>query len=304
MEQVVKELFKPARKNYKRRRIIVKGLYDLWQADLAEFIPYSKDNRGYKYILFVIDCFSKYLWAEPIKNKTGIEITNAFENIFKRATVNPTNLQTDMGKEFYNATAQNLFKKLNINHYSTYSTKKAAIVERVIRTIKNNLYKLFSLRGKYKWIDKLQDVVNKYNNTIHSTIKIKPKDVTRKNEKHLLQTVYNNIKVAGETKFNIGDIVRVSKNKAVFEKGYTPSWSTELFKIRKVRKTNPATYLLEDMYGKEIVGGWYAEELQNTKQPDVYLVEKILRTKGNKAYVKWLGFDSSYNSWINKTNIL
>jgi len=235
----VNELFKPARKNYKRRRTIFKGLYDLWQADLAEFIPYSKYNQGYKYILFVIDCFSKYLLAEPVKNKTGIEITNAFENIFKRTTVYPTNLQTDMGKEFYNATAQDLFKKLNINHYSTFSTKKAAIVERVIRTIKNNLYK-FSLRGKYKWIDKLQDVVTNYNNTKHSTIKMKPKDVTASNEKRLLKTVYNNIKVVGETKFNIGDIVRVSKNKAVFEKGYTPSLSTELFKKRKVRKTNPA----------------------------------------------------------------
>jgi len=304
MEQVVNELFKPARKNYKHRRTIVKGLYDLWQADLAEFIPYSKDNRGYKYILFVIDCFSKYLWAEGVKNKTGGEITNAFERIFKRAKRTPINLQTDMGKEFYNTTSQNLFKKLNINHYSTYSTKKAAIVERVIRTLKNSLYKLFSLRGKHKWVDELQDVVSKYNNTVHSTTKMKPKDVSTKNEKYLLQTAYNKIKIVGKIKFRVGNIVRVSKHKAVFTKGYVPSWSTELFRVAKVQNTNPATYLLEDLNGEPIAGGWYAEELQKTKQPNVYLVEKILRAKGNKVYVKWLGFDSSYNSWINKTNIL
>ncbi|KAJ8950050.1 hypothetical protein NQ314_008056 [Rhamnusium bicolor] len=210
----------------------------------------------------------------------------------------------DQGTEFYNVHFKNLMKKYKVNHYSTYSTKKAAIVERVIRTLKERLYKYFSLNGSYRWIDILSDIVKDYNNRWHRTIRMKPCDITKSNEKKILNSVYKHIKLATPRRYKVGDIVRISKNKHVFKKGYTPNWTTELFKIVKVRITNPTTYLLEDMQGTPISGGFYEEELQKTKNADVYLVEKVLRRRGKKVYVKWLGLDSSNNSWIDSDNIL
>lgn len=174
--KVVKELHKPARKNYSRQRTILKGIDDLWQVDLAEIMPYAKVNKGYKYILVVIDCFSKYLWTLGVKDKSAISIRNAMHSIFKQSKRNPKNLQTDMGKEFYNKHCKTLTEKYNINHYSTYTIKKA-IVERVIRALKENLYKEFSFRGKYVWYDILENVTNDYNNRKHRTIRMKPSDV-------------------------------------------------------------------------------------------------------------------------------
>ncbi|KAJ8914825.1 hypothetical protein NQ315_014837 [Exocentrus adspersus] len=111
--QLVNELHKPARKNYPRRRTIIKGLDDLWQSDLAEMSNYAKDNRQYKYILVVIDCFSKFLWTRPIKNKTGQEVTQANEDILFHTNKRvPTNLQTDQGTQYYNRTFNNLMKKI------------------------------------------------------------------------------------------------------------------------------------------------------------------------------------------------
>lgn len=127
--QLVEELHKPARRNFKRRRVIIKGIDDLWQADLVEMIPYATVNKNYKYLLTVIDCFSKYAWALPIKSKTGVDVTNAMHNILSQGRC-PKNLQTDDGKEFFNSNFQNLMKRKSINHYSTYSVMKASICER------------------------------------------------------------------------------------------------------------------------------------------------------------------------------
>lgn len=301
---IVYELHKPARRKFPRRHVIIKGLHDLWQADLAEFKEYARHNRGHKYILVVIDCFSKYLWTEPLKSKTATEVKNAMDKILKKAKRSPNNLQTDDGTEFKNTYFKSLMQSKNINHYSTYSVIKASIVERVIRTLKEKLYREFSIAGKYKWIDILPNVTQQYNNSKHRTIGMKPKEVSRRNEATLLSTVYNRVKRVGKRSFSVGNIVRISKHKGLFEKGFTPNWSTELFKIVKVQITNPATYLLEDMTGSPILGSFYQHELQKVRHNDAYLVEKILRRKGKKVYVKWLGLDKTHNSWINKSDVL
>jgi hypothetical protein len=297
-EQVVKELHKPLRTKFKRRRFIQYGLDDTFASDLAQMDQYAKENRGHKYILVVIDCFSKYLWTRPLKSKTTHDVSTAMSDIFKKSKRIPKKMWTDMGKEYYGSSFQNLMKKHNIHHYSTFSVLKASIAERVIRTIKEKLYKLFTLNGNHKWIDLLEQVTDKYNNTKHRTIGLKPKDVTKNNEQKVLKSVYSHIKIAGKHKFKVGDIVRISKAKHLFEKGYMPNWTTELFKIHKVNITNPVTYLLEDMRGQPISGGFYEAELQKTKQEDVFLIERILRKKGKKMYVKWLGLDKTHNSWI------
>lgn len=303
---IVNEIHKPARIHFKRRKVIVKGLNEHFQADLVEMQPYAKINKGYRYIFIVIDVFSKYVWAVPLKSKSGKDVTEAMKKILVTDKRIPIHLQTDNGKEFYNSDFQKLMKTYNINHYSTYSTKKCSVVERVNRTIKSMMYKEFSINGSFRWYNLLDGLIKKYNENKHRTIGMKPIDVNKGNEKMLLKSVYNypTITYSQLPKFKINEHVRISKYRGVFDKGYTPNWSNEIFTISKINYSKPITYLLKDAQEQSIEGCFYTEELQKVKHPDVYLVEKVLRKKGNKAYVKWLGFDTSHNSWINKNSIV
>lgn len=310
-QDIVEQVHRSARKNFTRRSYSMRGMNDTWQADLVEMQPWANQNRGHRYILMVIDVFSKRAWANPLKNKTGDEVTQAMSKIFKGNPENiPHNLHTDLGKEFYNSKFQKLMQQHNINHYSTYSKMKASIVERLNRTILNRMWRLFSLQGSHKWLNNLQPIIESYNDTKHRTIKMRPIDVNEKNQALLLQTVYkknNTLNVDAKEKKNkikVKDYVRISKYKSLFEKGYTPNWSTEIFIVKKVAPTEPITYHLSDLNGNEIKGCFYEYELQKTKNTDIYLVEKIIRRKGNKVYVKWLGFDDSHSSWINASDVL
>lgn len=130
-----------------------------------------------------------------------------------------------------------------------------------------------------------------------------PNQVNSSNENSLLNTVYNKLKVFQRPKFKVGDNVRISKYKHVFEKGYTPNWTTEIFKVKVVRNTNPNTYILQDYQGHDIEGGFYDYELMKTKYPDTYLIEKVIKKRGDMLYVKWLGFSSEHNSWINNSSL-
>lgn len=305
--QVVNEIHYPARKNFPRRHVLVKGLNDTFQADLIELKRYSRENNNYNYILTVIDIFSKFAFARAIKSKTGNEVTNAMMSIFNSHLRIPKNMHTDRGKEFYNKYFEALMKKYKINHYSTFSSLKAQIVERFNRTLMTRLWKLFSLNGSHKWTNLLVSVIDEYNNTKHRTIKLKPVEVNETNELELLNTVYKKqLKMSSykDAKYHVNDFVRISKYKSLFEKGYTPNWSTEIFKIYEIRLTNPITYLLEDTQKNRIKGAFYEQEIKNVKFPDVYLVEKILKTRKNEVYVKWLGFDDSFNSWIKKKDLI
>lgn len=306
-KQVVDELHRATRRNFNRRRTQMRGIHDTIQADLVEMIPYAKENGGYVYILTAINIFSKKAYARPLKSKTGQEVEKALESILNSIGHTIKHIHTDRGKEFYNSTVLAMLKHLHIHLYSTFSTMKAAIVERFNRTLKNRMWKEFSLRGTYKWIDILPKLIDEYNNTRHRTIKMRPNDVDERNEQQLLNSVYRytaNIAAKQNTKFKVGDSVRLSKYKHVFEKGYTPNWTTEVFKIKRVRSTtNPITYVLEDYNGEEIEGTVYAEEMLPVKYPDIYLVEKILRRKGDKVYVKWLGFGNEFNQWIDAKDV-
>lgn len=279
--QIIEELHKPARKRFRRRRVIVKGLNDLYMADLVEMIPYAKINKGFRYILVLLNMFSKRVWACPLKRKTGEDVTKAMKKLLTSTGGTPDNLQTDMGKEFYNQHFRKLMQTFNINHYSTFSSMKASPVERVNRTLKNKMWKEFSMQGSYKWLQLLPKVVNQYNDTVHRTTGYKPIEVNHSNAKILLQTVYDFQKTTDlrSAKFTVGDHVRISKHREAFAKGYTPTWSTEIFQIKKVNRTNPITYILEDTNGEEIRGGFYTEELQMVKHPEVFLVEKVLKKR-------------------------
>lgn len=301
--QVVKEIHKYARKKFPRRRFIQMGFDNTWQIDLIDMQKYARQNSGYKYILVCIDTFSKFAWAQPLKTKKASETTKAMVKILQNSKKRcPKNIQSDDGTEFFNSTFQTLMKKYKINHYSTYSVMKASIAERLIRTLKHWLWQHFSLKGSYNWTKYLQTLMHRYNNKIHRTINMMPSSVNHTNADNLLRGVYSHIKVKARNKFKVGDYVRISKHKSAFAKGYTGNWSMEIFQVKKVQNTNPATYLLQDAKREPIMGAFYEQELQKVKYPDVYLVEKVLKRKGNKVYVKWLGMNEK--SWIDKNNIV
>lgn len=210
-----------------------------------------------------------------------------------------------MGTEFYNSHFRKLAKDFDINHYSTYTHIKATFAERVIRTLREKLGKLFTLNGNFNWVNIIDEVVDNYNNTKHTKTKLKPSKVNKRNEKFLLENIYKEKKVlTNKHKFKIGDVVRISKFKKLFEKSSSRNWSTELFKIVSTNKKYPPTYLLEDIQGQPILGQFYESELLKTKYPDIYLIDRVIKKKGNKSYVSWLGFNNSYNSWIENKNLV
>lgn len=296
---IVSELHKTARRNFPRRYVTIKGLNDLYQADIVEMIPYARQNKGYNYMLNLIDTFTKKGFSIPLKHKTGIEVSQALLKVFSGLKTPPKFLQTDLGGEFYNEPVSSILKKYGIKHYSTFSTLKASIVERFNRTLKTWMWREFSMRGNYRWIEFLDELLDRYNNRIHRSTGLPPNKINQKNEASVMnRLLLKKLPKRKKNKFKVGDPVRISKFKHLFEKGYTPNWTTEVFFISKVQKTRPVTYKIKDSSDQEIQGGFYEEELQKTKYKNTFLVEKIVRRKKDQVLVKWLGFDKKFNQWI------
>lgn len=305
---LVLELHRPARKTFPRRHTVVRGISDLFQADLVEMIPYARENNGYKYILTCINCFNKEAFCIPLKSKNSSEVASKLEQgVFKKLKKSqiPNHLQTDAGTEFMGKPFQELMQKYKVKHYTTFSPIKAAIVERFNRTLKNKMWIEFSFQGSHKWLKLLPQLVWKYNRTKHRTIKMRPIDVNKKNEPEVALRLNKTKKIlSGPGKFIVGEYVRVSKQKHLFSKGYQTNWSNEVFRVSKVGKTQPRIYHLVDLKGSPIRGGFYEAELLSTKYHDIYLIEKVLKRKGNNVLVKYLGFDSSENQWVPKSDLL
>ena len=182
--------------------------------------------------------------------------------------------------------------------YSTHNEGKSVVAGRFIRTLKSEIYKYMTSISKNVYINKLDDIVNEYNNTYHTTIKMKPIDVKDNTYINTDKEINNK-----DPKFQVGDRVRISKYKKNFAKGYTPNWSEEVFVIKKDKNTIPWTYVINDLNGEQIIGIFYEKELQKTNQEE-FRIEKVIKRKGDKTYVKWKGYDNSFNSWIHKNDII
>ena len=182
----------------------------------------SKFNEGFRFLLCVIDIFSKYAWVVPLKDKKGISIVNAFQKILKESDRKPNKIWVDKGSEFYNSSFKKWLKDNDIEMYSTHNEEKSAVAERFIRTLMTKIYKDMTKISKNVYINKLDDTVNECNNTYHITVKTKHVDV--KDNKYIDFKKEVNDK---DTKFTVGDHVRLSKYKNIFAKGYTPNWSAE-----------------------------------------------------------------------------
>ena len=203
-DQLADELHKPIRKHFPKRRVLVSKIDDTWAADLVDMQKLSKYNNGYRYLLAVIDIFSKYGWLIPLKNKTGVEVERAFSGIFKERV--PEKIWTDKGTEFYNKKVKDLFKKYSIELYSTNNEEKSPIVERWNRTMKNKMYKYFTANQTSKYSDVLPEMVNQYNNTKHRSIGMKPADASKpENSVTVYQNLYKDPPERSDPKFKVGD---------------------------------------------------------------------------------------------------
>lgn len=252
-------------KKFPKRRVYVNSIDQTWAVDLADMQQYSKQNKHYKYLLAVIDVFSKYGWLIPLKNKTGVTVSEAFKTLFKERK--PMYIWSDKGSEFYNRQVKELLKDNNIKLYSTENEEKSSVVERWIGTMKQHMYKYFTAHETNKYYDVLDDLVKDYNNTVHSSIKMTPVEASKSENQ---STVYENLypekeEIKKPIKFKVGDRVRIGKKKGQFEKGYTTRWTREIFVIEEVLDTNPVTYKIKDLKDEEITGSFYEQELQITE---------------------------------------
>ena len=216
----------------------------------------SKNNNNYKFILTVTDVFTKYAWAIPLTNKSGLSITNGFRIVLGESR-KPEKLWVDRGSEFYNKTFKSLLKQYETKLYSTYSDLNAVFIERFNRTLLDIINKPMFINGDGNWVNILNDAVITYNNKIHSTINMTPFDASNNADKVKYSFIYRNIK----PELKISDYVRNADERNIFSKGYTSNWNRELFKVNDVLKTQPLTYKIEDKNGEIIEGKYYEKEL-------------------------------------------
>ena len=252
------------KKHFPRRRIIARYPNEIYMADLIEYPKFKVINKGYVFILLLIDCFTKQVFIAPMKKKDQTHSAMAFESIFKTFDEFPKNLITDGGKEFFNSSVAKVFHNYGINHYKTPTkTKwKASMAERAIQTIKNRLQKYFTKTKKHIWIDVINQIVQNYNATPHSSHGFAPQDVTDENRDEVYNKLYPNKSLTIVCKLEKGDKVRILKEKTEFEKGYTQKWSDEIYTIKSVRqRSGVCWYKIEDHNGKELKGIKYYYQL-------------------------------------------
>ena len=289
--QFIKEIFQPIKKKiFQRQHVYSYFKKDLFSADLVDYQYFKKQNKGIKYLLTVIDIYSRYAWVIPLKSKTGVEVLKGFKSIKDI----PKNLWVDEGGEFFNKDFMAFNAKNDINMYHTYSEIKGAFIERFNRTLKERIIKYMQFANTKTYINELPKIVEFYNNSKHSTTKETPFNVYYKDK---IPQMMKPIKPkSSDDKFKVGDYVRINRIKKTFEKGYTNRWSKEVFKIvEKQEEPYPSMYKLQDMSDELLEGRFYAEEIIKTKVPNYKVFEKIIKRKkvdGKQMYL--IQFDGYY----------
>ena len=311
-------LTRGARRHFERNRVIVEKSNSQWDVDLADLSQLSKDNDGVKYLLVAIDVFSRFVWCQPLKTKEGGEVVKAIQRIIQQGR-QPKTIRTDKGREFRNKKVASYLKSIGVYHFVTQNQEtKANYSERSIKTLKQRLYRYVMKKRSPRYIDALQDLVSSYNNTVHRSLGRAPSSITpatedeSRLEQYLLRQKKQSRDVSSKQhkgkrpyKYKIGQTVRISHVRGIFDREYSQKWTGELFKIktRYKRETIPI-YTLEDWSGEDIEGTFYESELQavNVDENTEYFIEEILRkrtrNKQREILVKWLHWPQKYNSWI------
>lgn len=286
-----------------------------FQADLIDVRSLAHHNDGVKFILIVIDAFSRYLFAKALKDKRAMSVLQAFREIFSNLRLKPKTILCDAGTELKNQHFRNFLHEQNIKLIHPNSEVKCGIVERANRSIQNLMYSYMSHFEKNRYIDELNNITKTYNNRPHRTLKgLSPKQAdTRRYYNEALDALNQHYQKSRDKtrgpKYNVGDMVRVSKLKSKFTRGYHEQWKRELFLIHDINTKMPIPmYIIKSMNTNEIVkGGFYASELVKIGKTDVYKVERILRRERRQGVlyylVRWEGFDSNHDSWVSENDI-
>lgn len=284
-----------------------------WQMDLVDIQALAQYNDGIRYIFTVIDTFTRYAFCRLLKDKTGPTVLSNFKSILNDAQSKPLTLLIDGGSEFRNKNFENFCQEQGIKLYSPDTSTHGAFIERFNRTLQTLIYKFMTENETHRFIDKFQELVKTYNNRKHRMIGITPAQAEMDHTTHLdiniKQSKYHQTIPVKKVIFNIGDRVRISKIKGKFGRGYNEQSNQEIFKIYRISTKKPIPlYFLESYDGNEkIRGGFYGFELTKVSG-DVFRIEKILRRRQRNGeteiFVKWKGFNDTYNSWIKENAIV
>jgi len=305
-------LHKPIQHHFPRNKIVTAGLDVDWQADLADLKSLKKYNSNYSYVLVVVDVLSRHLWAVPLKRKTPTDVTDAFEKILKSSDRIPWRLCTDKGTEFKGCFQQFLAKQ-DIKYFTaTNPDVKASMAERYVKTIKLRLWKYFTKMKTFRYIEVLPRIVNSINHSTHRVTGMRPVDVNQDNAESLWQKLYGQYgNDRPKCRFQIGDKVRITKEKHKLSKGYLPNFTEEVFIINEILKNRkPVAYRIIDEDGEDIEGMFYESELVKVVPSDkpIKEIEKVIKSEKRKDdhyyLVKWKGQPMKKNSWIKESDLV
>jgi hypothetical protein len=311
-KQRVYTMHRQRRRHFDRLRTRPSGLHTDWQADLAIFDQLTAKNDGYKYLLVCIDVLSRKLFVSPVRSKASNDMIDAFEKVWAANDgIRPHKLYTDRGLEFEAKKMREYFEKKQVDKRVVYSPDvHASMAERANRTIKERLYRFFSEQNTTRWVDAIQQIVDGINASVNRITGVAPNSVTFENAQSLFEKLYKDEAKDTRKPLSVGQIVRISKERGVFDKAYLPTFTDELFRIRSVGGGKPVTaYKLEDLSGEEILGTFYREELVPTSLEETsHRIAEVLKTRTRKGvrehFVSWLGYSPEYNSWIRDEDIV
>ena len=268
---------KPPKKYYPANKTDVYHIDDIWSLDILDLKDYGpENNRNHRFVLVIIDNFSKFGWTVPLKYKNAQKIKDSFENILISSKRRPNLIESDRGKEFYNNIFHDFLNENNIKLYSRNSSYGAVFAESFNRTIRDLLKRPVFEKGDGKWIDVLPTITKQYNNRVHSSAKLSPKDASlKKNEGFVYKNLLDRRKKI-EPKYEIGDLVKTLDIKKMFSKGDTTKWSYKLYKITEIVNDTMPSYKINNLPER------YNESL---------LKKTNLTLKENDNVMKKLGID-------------
>lgn len=315
--------YKPARKKFPLNFYNITALHDVYEADLNDMRKFSDVNDGNNYFLTLICCLSRFAWTYALRTKTGREMAQTLDRHFTVTGAKCRLLQTDHGKEFIASQVQTVLRKHGIKYRTLENVGKAAMAERLNRTIKVPLWKHMEHKNSFRWIEPLEQIVRNYNHTIHRSTGMRPADVTEKDVFKIWSSIYlqhtaphllrkrkrrrrHSLSRNSRVIFQRGDYVRISMVKDSMEKGYTAKFSRQVYKVDGITRFSPfPMYTLRDLNGEVIKGNFYSQELLKAAPPSedtVYRIERILkrrhlRGQPPEVLVRWQGYDQEFDSW-------
>jgi transposase InsO family protein len=306
---------KPPPRVFPRQKILMSSLDQQWDADIMDMQKCSRQNSGYRFLGVFIDIFSRYVWVIPMKTKKNEDMLRAIHKIFKTGR-KPQYLRTDQGTEYMGKYVQHYLKKNNVHHFTALNPLHANYAERMIKTLKGKIYRFFTANQTHRYIDHLEDIVESYQNTIHTSTNMRPVDITEKNSQAVYEKLYLPQQIALENKpikyaFEIGVRVHMAMDRSVFHKAYKETYFQEIFEISVRMPTHPPRYKLIDLLKNEIKGTFYEQQLIKVPYDytsDMQMIKRVMRYRkgasGKEALIRWEGYSPSYDTWLRVQDIV